>query len=109
MAERQHAGETQKEIHRHRRPNGGECEKRPHFAPEPFAAHVIMPSSPNRPRGRISRTTAISTYMMASLADGKNTAVTPDATPISSPPNKVPTKLPTPPTMMAMKLGISRP
>ena len=33
--------------------------------------HVIMPSSPSSPRGRISSTTAINTYMIASLADGK--------------------------------------
>jgi hypothetical protein len=31
-----------------------------------------------------------------------------EATPISRPPHSVPVRLPTPPTMMAMKAGISR-
>ncbi len=75
----------------------------------PLAAHVIIPSSPRRPRGRSNRITAMSTYMIASLAAGAKTAVTPEATPISNPPMSVPGRLPTPPTMMAMKLGIRSP
>src|SRR5258707_1714414 len=45
--------------------------------------------------------------MTASLAEGNQTVVSPEATPISSPPNSVAGRLPTPPTMMATKLGIS--
>src|SRR5262249_35379192 len=133
MAKGEHAGEAQQKIHRHGRepkhentraergiapkryhpvgcqqqhqPNRGQCHRLPCLC----AAHVIMPSSPNKPRGRMSSTTAISTYMMASLAAGRNTAVMPEATPMSSPPSSVPVRLPTPPTMMAMKLGINRP
>ena len=44
--------------------------------------------------------------MTASLADGKNTVVTPEATPISRPPSSVPGRLPRPPTMIATKLGM---
>src|SRR5215472_7691466 len=134
MAEGEHAGEAQQKIHRHgrepkhentrtergitpkrhhpvgcqqqRHPNRGQCHQLPYLS---CAAHVIMPSSPNKPRGRMSSTTAISTYMMASLAAGANRAVTPEATPMSSPPTSGPVRLPTPPTMMAMKLGIRRP
>src|SRR5512143_654845 len=134
MAKGQHAGKSQEKVHRHgrksehqnprpqggvaaerRHPIGGEHERRPDasernkLARAVPIAHVIMPSSPSNPRGRMSSTTAIITYMMASLAAGKNTAVTPDATPISRPPSNVPVRLPTPPTRMAMKLGISSP
>src|SRR5450759_2691823 len=134
MAEGQHPGEPQKKIHRHgrksedenagsqrgvatqrRHPVGNQQQHRPdaserdQFARVVLIAHVIMPSSPSNPRGRISRTTAISTYMMASLAAGKTTGVMPDPTPISRPPSSVPVRLPTPPTMMAMKLGIRSP
>src|ERR1017187_7199697 len=134
MAERQHPSESQKEVHRHgrksehknarskrgvaaqrRHPIGNQQQHRPdaserdQFARIDLIAHVIMPSSPSNPRGRMSSTTAMSTYMMASLAAGKNTAVMPDATPISRPPSSVPVRLPTPPTMMAMKLGIRSP
>src|SRR5262245_66323862 len=133
MAEGEHAGEAQQKIHRHGRepkhenaraergiaakrhhpvgcqqqhhPNRGQCQELPCRL---RAAHVIMPSSPNKPRGRMSSTTAISTYMMASLAAGRKTAVMPEATPMSSPPTSVPVRLPTPPTMMEMKLGIRR-
>src|SRR3984893_8164612 len=134
MPERQHAGEPEQEVDGHggepeheyagaqrrvaaerrhpirrkqqRRPDGAEHDQ---LAGALLAAHVSMPSSPSNPRGRISRTTAISTYMTASLAEGKKTAVTPEATPMSKPPSSVPARLPTPPTMMAMKLGISSP
>src|ERR1700690_154031 len=134
MAEGQHAGEAQEKVHRHggkskdenagaergvaaerRHPIGRKYQRRPdtnergQLAGGVTLDHVIMPSSPSNPRGRISSTTAISTYMIASLAAGKNTAVTPDATPISRPPSSVPVRLPTPPTMMAMKLGIRSP
>src|ERR1700690_995857 len=120
MAEGQHAGEPQEKIHRHggksedqnagaergeaaerRHPIGREHQGRPdtnehgQLAGGVILDHVIMPSSPSNPRGRMSRTTAISTYMIASLASG----VTGDATPISKPPSSVPVRLPTPPTM----------
>ncbi len=134
VSEGQHTGEAEQEVHRHgcqseheharaergvaaeqRHPVGRQQERCPECGDDEqpgrveVFAHVIMPSSPSRPRGRISRTTAISTYMMASLAAGRNTAVMPEATPISKPPSSVPVRLPTPPTMMAMKLGIRRP
>src|SRR5262249_23639306 len=135
MAERQNAGEAKQEVDRHggkrehkhpgaerriaaegRHPIGRGHEKHPdcHKRRRParikiLSGHVIMPSSPNRPRGRISSTIAIMMYMTASLAEGKYTAVTPDATPISNPPQRVPARLPTPPTIMATKLGVSRP
>src|SRR5205823_6287480 len=107
VAERQYAGESQQEIHRHRyqpkdkypgaeggvaaerhHPIGREQQGRPDrgdrkkLARLLSFAHVSMPSSPSKPRGRIRSTTAISTYMIASLAAGRNTAVTPEATPI---------------------------
>ncbi len=44
--------------------------------------------------------------MTASLADGKNTVVRPDAMPIKIPPSRVPGRLPSPPTMIATKLGM---
>src|SRR4029077_5695651 len=100
VAERQDAGEAEREIddqgsepeseapsarrrlateRRHpvrreqqRRPDGAERDQLARALP---VRHVSMPSSPSNPRGRISRTTAISTYMTASLADGKYTAV----------------------------------
>src|ERR1700720_986696 len=134
MAERKDAGKAQEEIHGHCRepehkharpqrrvaaerhhPKGSEQKRRPdrgerdQLACVPFSPHVSMPSSPSKPRGRTSSTSAMITYMIASLAAGRNTAVSPDATPISSPPNSVPVRLPTPPTMMAMKLGMRRP
>src|SRR5690348_6216065 len=90
-------------------PDGGERERPIVDAPrrgQAHGAHVIIPSSPKSPRGRTSSTTAIITYITASLAAGKNTVVTPVAIPMRRPPNTVPPRLPTPPTMMAMKLGI---
>src|ERR1035437_10759916 len=118
MTEGQHPGEAQEKIHRHggkprgdsggaergvaaerRHPIGCEHQGRPdtnkhgQLAGGVILDHVIMPSSPSKPRGRISKTTAINTYMIASLAAGKNTAVTPDATPISRPPSSVPVSL----------------
>src|SRR5262249_50558535 len=134
MPERQHAREAEQEIHRHcaepehqharaecriaadrRHPVGRQRQdcpdrrERREAARLVRAAHVIMPSSPSRPRGRIRSTTAMRTYITAPRAAGRNTAVTPDATPIRSPPSSVPARLPTPPTMMAMKLGIRSP
>ena len=46
------------------------------------------------------------TTITASVAEGKNTVVSPEATPISRPPSSVPGKLPRPPTMIATKLGM---
>src|SRR5581483_7775987 len=131
VAEGEHAGEAEQEVDRHggerqhqhagaergiateeRHPEWRQRQQDPHAGDDGethILAHVIIPSSPRRPRGRISSTSAMITYITASLACGRNTVVMPEATPISSPPSSVPVRLPTPPTMMAMKLGISSP
>src|SRR6476659_8130979 len=130
MAEGEHAGIAEQEVQRHRRkaenddtraefgvaadrrqperhaeeqqPDDGGCGAFLHIV----AAHQKRPSSPKRPRGRTRSTAAIITYITASVADGKNTVVTPEATPISKPPSNVPGRLPRPPTMIATKLGM---
>src|SRR5579884_4007526 len=70
-------------------------------------AHPKMPSSPKSPRGRISSTTAMSTYIDTSLAAGTKSVVMEMAMPISSPPTMLPNRLPIPPMMTVTNAGMS--
>src|ERR1700682_4209801 len=128
VPEGKHASESEQEVERHRRQAQHEnaaaelriASKRTHpvrhgeqqkpdedcSCRPTQSAQWILPSSPSKPRGLTNSTTPIITYITASVAEGKNTVVIPEATPIRSPPRSVPGRLPSPPTMIATKLGM---
>src|SRR5208337_3994295 len=126
VAERQDAGEAEQEVERHCRqphdddaagelgiaadrshPERHEQESQTDSHIEAAAAQAAersfpsrqcsLPSSPSSPRGRTSSTSPIITYITASVAEGKKTAASPEATPIMRPPISVPSRLPRPP------------
>ena len=135
MAERQDAGKAQQEIDRHRRqpehqharaqrgvaaerrhPEGREQQRRPDRGERDQRARVrcspLMSACLPRRAGRAAgpaAPAAISTYMTASLAGGQEYRGDARRDADQQAAEQRPVRLPTPPTMMAMKLGMSRP